>query len=430
MAAEDGQLDAGVEQGTSQPESPDAPLAAPAFDEPSVEQLLTQEPYCFSFFAALRVLAQISARDIPSHGEPRSPIDKMRFRAHQSLSFPPSELWEVKRPANGEPIAELTVTFLGLTGSMGALPRSYTELVMQRIRKGDFALRDFLDIFNHRMIQIFAQSGEKYRFYLNHEVAMIREQARRTHGEQKLRAFFLDERPRLDLFSQILLDFTGAGTSRLRYKDSQRSRLVPRHEIADSVIRSFCGQLSQTHRCAVSLARMIASYFQVAAEIVPFIGQWILLPVEHQTCLRRSRSDDDRAHGQRPLKVTALHSAADQCSHPQLGRNTVVGSRVFEVQGRFRVRLGPLSFDQFRHFLPIGEKYRQLAHFVRLYAGPTFDFDIQPVLRGQEVPWCQLGAKDSRAPRLGWNTWLRNRDFHQPVDDAIFHVPDEVSMSN
>jgi len=175
---------------------------------------------------------------------------------------------------------------------------------------------------------------------------------------------------------------------------------------------------------------MIASYFQVAAEIVPFIGQWIQLPVEYQTCLRRSGADAERANGQRRVKGSALRPPSGQCSHPQLGRNAVVGSRVFEMQGRFRVRLGPLSFDQFRHFLPIGEKYRQLSHFVRLYAGPTFDFDIQPVLHGKEVPWCQLGAKDSRAPRLGWNTWLRNRDFKQPVDDAIFRVPDEVSMSN
>jgi type VI secretion system ImpH/TssG family protein len=289
MAAEDGQLDVGVNPGASEAEPLVAPPAAPIFDEPSLEQLLADEPYCFSFFAALRVFAQISARTAPSQEEPRSAIDKIRFRAHQSLSFPPSELWQVTRPAGGNPIADLTVTFLGLTGSMGALPRPYTELVMQRIRKGDFALRDFLDIFNHRLIQIFARAGEKYRFYLNHEVATIHEQARRAHGEQKLRAFFLDERPRLDLFSQILMDLSGVGTSLLRYRDSQRARLVPRHEIADSVIRFFCGQLSQTHRCAVSLARMIASYFEAPAEIIPFIGQWIQLPVEHQTCLRPSR---------------------------------------------------------------------------------------------------------------------------------------------
>jgi type VI secretion system protein ImpH len=167
---------------------------------------------------------------------------------------------------------------------------------------------------------------------------------------------------------------------------------------------------------------MVADYFQVAAEIIPFVGQWIRLPVEHQTCLRRSRADADSTPSARP--------SPGQCSHPQLGHNAVVGSRVFEVQGRFRVRLGPLTFDEFKEFLPIGEKYRQLAHFVRLYVGPTFDFEVQPVLKGDEVPWCQLGGKGSRAPRLGWNTWLRNREFTHNVDDAIFRVPDEVSMSS
>ena len=45
-------------------------------------------------------------------------------------------------PKPRDPI-EMTVAFLGLTGPMGGLPRPYTELVMQRIRKGDMALRSF-----------------------------------------------------------------------------------------------------------------------------------------------------------------------------------------------------------------------------------------------------------------------------------------------
>jgi type VI secretion system protein ImpH len=421
MAAEVGQSEAGVSDGISETNAPSSDPCAPtrAFDQPTLAEFLTHEPYCFEFFAALRVLAQMAVKNAPANEEPRAAIEQIHFRAHQSLSFPPSELWEVKTPVAGNSITELTVTFLGLTGSMGALPRPYTELVIQRIRKGDFALRDFLDIFNHRLTQVFARAGQKYRFYLAHEQAALREQARRAQGEQKLRAFLLEERPRLDLFSQILLDFSGLGAAFLRYKESDRARLIPRHTIPDSAIRYFSGQLAQSHRCAISLARMISDYFQVAADIIPFIGQWIQLPVEHQTCMRRSGME--ASDGARP--------APGQCSHPRLGRNTVVGSRVFEVQGRFRVRLGPLSFNEFRQFLPIGEKYRQLAHFVRLYVGATFDFDVQPVLKGEETPWCQLGANGAQAPRLGWNTWLRNREFTQPVDDAIFRVPDEVSMA-
>jgi type VI secretion system protein ImpH len=336
----------------------------------------------------------------------------------QSLSFPPSEIWELSKPKQGDRLAEMTVAFFGLTGPIGALPRPYSELVRQRARKGDFALRDFFDIFNHRLLQIFATAGEKYRFYLTHELAEAREKWRAAQGPQKLRGFLLDERQRLDLFSQALLDIAGAGTPLLRYKDSVRAEAQPRSDVLDPTMRFFAGQLGQTHRPAISLSRMLSEFVRVAAEIISFVGQWVQLPMEYQTCMRRRELGV--LEGARPRKGT--------CADPRLGRNTVVGSRVWEAQGRFRVRLGPLTFEEFQHYLPVGKKYRQLAHFVRLYAGATYDFDVQPVLEGKEVPWCQFGATGPRAPRLGWNTWLRNRKFERPVDDAVFRVPDEVSM--
>jgi len=423
MASEDREFESGIasERVESDPSLTASSAPAGSFSDPTLAEELWREPFRFEFFAALRILGRISAQGDQSNEEPRSAIEKIQFRALQTLSFPASELWDVRQRPGHSRSVEMTVAFLGLTGSLGSLPRPYTELVMQRIRKGDFALRDFLDIFNNRLVQIFAGAGTKYRFYIPFEHAADREERRRAQGEQKYRAFLLEERPRLDLFSQILLDVGGCGTGLLRYKDSQRAAPATRHDVPDSTLRYFGGHLAQSHRSAVSLARMLTEYFQVDAEILPFIGQWILLPLEHQTCMRRS-TGETAAAGARP--------ARGQCSHPRLGRNTVVGSRVWEVQGRFRVRLGPLTFEQFQYFLPIGDRYRQLAHLVRLYAGPTFDFDVQPVLIGEEVPWCQFGAKGSRAPRLGWNTWLRNRAFTRSVDDAIFRVPDQVSMNN
>lgn len=425
MVAKDGESKPGVNGNSARADgrgAVDGAQPGSPFNDRTLAEELFEEPFRFEFFAALRVLARMAAKDAATEEEPRPTIEQIQFRAYQALSFPPSELWDLKRATSGSRAVEMTVAFLGMTGPIGALPRPYTELVMQRIRKGDFAIRDFFDIFNDRLIQIFAQAGEKYRFYLSFERAAAREQWRRAQGGRKLRAYFLDERPRLDLFSQVLLDVGGFGAGLLRYKDSQRSEPIARHDVPDSALRYFGGQFAQSHRCAVSLERMLTEYFRVAARILPFIGQWILLPVEHQTCLRRSATNTPAKEGSR--------AARGKCSHPRLGTNTVVGSRVFEVQGRFRVRLGPLSFEQFSKFLPIGDKYRELAHFVRLYAGPTLDFDVQPVLEGEEVPWCQFGAKGSRSPRLGWNTWLRNRQFSKPVDDAIFRVPDLVSMNS
>jgi type VI secretion system protein ImpH len=267
---------------------------------------------------------------------------------------------------------------------------------------------------------MFARAGEKYRFYLTHELAAARQRLRAGQGPQKLRGFLLEEQPRIDLFSQILLDVGGICTPLLRYKDSVRATPAPRSDVSDDTLRYFSGHLAQSHRTAVSLSRMLTEFFQVSAQIVPFVGQWIQLPLEYQSCLKRR----DLA----ALARTGAPLRSPVASDPRLGRNTVVGSRIWEVQGRFRVRLGPLSFDQFQHYLPVGAQYRRLAHLVRLYAGATFDFDVQPVLEGKEVPWCRFGEKGPRAPRLGWNTWLRNKPFTRPVSDAIFRVPDQVSM--
>jgi type VI secretion system protein ImpH len=431
MAAADWESDAGVDGGGPADSANDA--AAPTasvtaaqtnvpgqFDDLPLAELLWTEPFRFEFFAALRVLARIGEEHGAKGDDPLSPLERIRFRAHQSLSFPASEIWDITRPA-GERLAEMTVAFLGLTGPMGALPRPYTEHMLQRVRKGDHAFRDFLDLFNHRLTHLFAQAAAKYRFYYTFETASARERLRQRQGSEKLRGFLLGERPGIDLFSQVLLDVGGLGTPLLRYKDSVRTEPDPRLDIPDTVLRYFSGHLAQQHRTAVSLGHVLSELFGVSAAILPLIGQWLQLPAEYQTCLKRRDLGAFAASG-RPKSSSG--------SDPRLGHNTVVGSRVWEVQGRFRVRLGPLKFEQFQHFLPVGRKYRQLAHLVRLYVGATFDFDVQPVLEGEEVPWCRFGAKGPHAPRLGWNTWLRNRPFRRDVDDAVFRVPDQVSMSS
>src|SRR6266850_7915057 len=154
MGAEDRESEPGLTGPAAeeaQPASAAAPAAVTAYDEPPLADVLWSEPYRFEFFAALRVLARIAEGGQATGDDSRTALDRLRFRAHQSLSFPPSEIWDVVKQSSGERLAEMTVAFLGLTGPMGALPRPYSELVMQRVRKSDFALRDFFDLFNHRL---------------------------------------------------------------------------------------------------------------------------------------------------------------------------------------------------------------------------------------------------------------------------------------
>lgn len=419
MAATHGESDLGLGLPADRPperaawDRPAEVLRPPTAPGDSLWARLWSQPQSFEFFAALRVFAL--AGMWPPDGA-NGPAGGVRFTVPPTLAFPPSDLCDLGPCRDGPWQAELTIAFLGLIGPSGVLPHHYTTLALERLRKGDRALCDFLDLFHQRLVTLFAAAGEKYRVertYLRAEQAAAR---RRAAGPQVWRSFLCEQRPKADLFSQMLLDLAGLGTPLLRYKDSVRAAPVRRTEVSDEVHRLFSGALAQRHRSAAMLAQMITALVGVSVRIVPLVGQWIALPPEYQTSLGRAEGPSG--------------GPAAASTPPRLGQSTVVGSRIRELEGRFRIQLGPLKLESFLRLLPVGDQFRWLAHLVRLYVGPTLDFEFQPILEGSEVPWCQLGASGHAAPRLGWNTWIRCRPFTRPVDDAVFLVPDEVSMAD
>ena len=76
-----------------------------------------------------------------------------------------------------------------------------------------------------------------------------------------------------------------------------------------------------------------------------------------------------------------------------------LGARVWDVQSKFRIRVGPLDYATFRDFLPGSKGLRRMHDLVRLYVGQQLDFETQLVLKRDEVPqpdleWtvCQPGG--------------------------------------
>src|SRR2546425_12316042 len=103
----------------------------------------------------------------------------VRIRYAANLDFPASDIASVNS-GNGakgtaamvnhfkmrEMPAEMTVNFLGLAGGLGALDIPTPELVLQRTSRNDKALKDFLDIFNHRLVSLL------YRIRKHHRVGL------------------------------------------------------------------------------------------------------------------------------------------------------------------------------------------------------------------------------------------------------------------
>jgi type VI secretion system protein ImpH len=345
---------------------------------PVIDRLF-QEPHAFEFFQAVQVLERAAQRrsDVPGRGrvgEDENPRrEAIRFRAHQSLVFPPAAVIEAQAAPTaeaGEPgqPPELTVGFMGLTGPSGVLPQHYTELMIRSVREKSFALRDFFDVFNHRLISLFHRAWEKYR----------------------LPATFERSAPAEDAVTSCLMALVGIDTPH------HRRRLA----VDDEAIVHYSGHYAHWPRSAAALEALLSDFFERPVRVEQFTGRWTWLGRDELTAMPTR---------ERPEGAFA-----------QLGVSAVVGERVWDVQGSFRMRIGPLTYAQFASFMPGSRDLAQLADLARLFVGPALGFDVQLTLTKQEVPYLQLAEEGIYAPRLGWNTWLKHQEHRHDVSDAIF----------
>ena len=173
-----------------------------------------------------------------------------------------------------------------------------------------------------------------------------------------------------------------------------------RNQFDDDVFLYYAGLFAHYPRCAQSLEIMLADFFEQPTAVRQFQGQWL-----------RLGPDDLSA-----LPLTRIPAGLNT----QLGTNVVIGERVWNIESKFRIRLGPLNYRDFRRFLPSADRLCSLSHLTRNYVGPQFDFDVQLILKAREVPCCRLGGDGTDPSRLGWNTWVRSGEFEHDVDDAIF----------
>jgi type VI secretion system protein ImpH len=365
----------------------------------SLKATLLQESYRFDFFQAVRLLERLYPERFPL-GEANEPSQEVvRLRARQSLSFPPSEIYEITETANGEEKTngqfEMAVNFMGLTGPMGVLPRHYTELLMERPPQK--ALRDFLDIFNHRLLSLFYLAWKKYQPLVAFEKAALakskpddHEPKCSTEKNHSQRKFERGGNP----FATILFSLIGLGTAGLR------GRL---QELEDETFMLYAGLMAQRPLSASALAGLLQDYFGVTIKVEQFQGRWLSL-----------EADDGSRLG-------------DEGSNNALGVSTALGDQIWDQQTKFKITVGPIDMEKLFAFLPTGEAYHALGWMTRFLVGDALDFDIQVILQSNGIPEWQLGDNGKQAPRLGWCTWLaketakikKQKEKRKEVDTSI-----------
>jgi type VI secretion system protein ImpH len=327
-----------------------------AADE-SLVAYLTRAARGVEFFQAVRLVEALKpGRDrVGGFGDPER--EAVRFAVRPSLAFPTGDVESIAVPAGDRP-AELSVNFMGLTGAAGVLPRYYTQQVAERVAARDTALRDFLDIFHHRILSLFYRAWRK-----------LRPQANYGTSDDRLTAH--------------LRDLIGLGTA----------GLAARLPIADDALLNYVALLAPRQRSAAALRQLVADYFRVPASVDELVGGWYAAAPGTQCAL-----------------------GADDASS-RLGLGALVGDELWDPQGRARVRLGPLTRAQYDRFLPGGDAHAPLRALLRFFGGDEVDFEVQLVLARAHVRGLSLGG-DGGAP-LGWGSWLSAGAMTRDPDDAV-----------
>ena len=325
-------------------------------DAVALENALRDKPEAFDFFEAARRL-ECAHPDRPLLGRSAKPSDDfVRFCQTPSLAFAPRAIDKYQPGSAGKP-ARLHGLFFGLFGPHAPLPLHLTEYALDRqINARDYTFTAFADIFHHRMTSLL------YRSWADAQPTVQ-----------------LD-RPDEDRFRLYMGALVGLATPDLDARDA----------LPDQFKRFFAGRLLQQSRNAEGLRGMLERFFRIPVAIVEFVAEWMRLP---------------------PTAHLRLGASADVAA---LGLTAVAGEYVWGSQQRFRLRLGPLTREQFNNFLPGGTALSELVAAVKTYIGEEKAWDLQLVLKSSDVPATQLG----RNVRMGLTTWMGQRQNPADADEV------------
>jgi type VI secretion system protein ImpH len=324
---------------------------------------LIKRPYAFDFFRAVRLL-ECRRPDLPRVGFSVSPSEEpVRFWQKPSLRFAPATLESVEMDDN-DPVPRMAVNFFGLFGPNAPLPPHITEYALEReLHHHDPTITAFLNLFHHRLISLL------YRAWAtNQKVVDL-------------------DRPSGQRYAVYIGALFGIGMDSLQERDA----------VPDAAKLFFAGRLACQTRNTEGLEAILREYFQIPSEVQPFTGRWLHLP-QDSVC-RMAQSPDSGS----------------------LGLNTILGSRFWDCQLSFRIRFGPMNLADYERMLPKGDAFERVKYWVLNYCGQHFFWDVQLVLRAEEVPETRLG----QFGRLGWTTWLKTKPFARDADELILNPPPE-----
>ena len=187
---------------------------------------------------------------------------------------------------------EVTINLLSLAGIQGPLPTPYTELIIDRLKQKDMGLNDFLDIFNHRLAQLYYKIYKKY-----------------TPG------FDLCP-PDKSMFGKTVLSISGINFS---YTLDQK--------MSNRIFLKYAGILWQRPRSLIGLEQILSDFFKIKVRIHSFQGRFEKIDEQDWTII------------------------GHQGKNSSLGITTIIGQKAWITSSHLRLEFGPFDETTAKYFL-------------------------------------------------------------------------------
>lgn len=306
---------------------------SPRFEAFTLKPLI-DSPWQYDFFQAVRLLKK--------YQHDHTQTNNIRLLNKSSLNFPTGEVTSILYESD----FIVTTSILGIIGQSGALPISYSELILKRAEHNDSGIENFLEIFNNRLLQFYYQAWHRGRFYIGFETKQTSE-------------------PTIKLLSSL------AG---------HEPSSINSHKFSIDNMIYFTGLFSDQSSSREGLQLIIQNYFNLPNEIFNHTGQWINLNKSEQTAL-----------------------SYEAVNHNKLGYDSVIGSRVWSTQNKFTIVIGPIDYKQYTRLLPNENIFEALKNLIQLYVGIEYQFNIELKIIPNTILGCTLNYK--KPSQLGWNSW-------------------------
>ncbi len=259
--------------------------------------------------------------NVGEDGDPKNEV--ARFKSVHSLGYSLDSIKNLNLDPEKPDHYEFLVSFMGLLGVSGVLPQHYIKLSLERIKHGDYALSEFVGLFEHRLISLYYKAWGKYKLPVQYEAA-------RDEGE--------------DDFSHALKGFSGF----FRGKALQLY---------------FSGHYAKNNRPLSNLILIVKDIVNADVSAKSMVGHW--LPInERDRCLSGVKGKNN-----------------------QLGAGVILGRRYWDIQSKIIISIKNIDMAKYLELQEGKPLYDLLAFAVNAYVPAHINvyFEFQVHCRQREM---------------------------------------------